>query len=46
MLKNANLLGTSRAVINETVEEHTLTFVIGTIYTITVSADVIEFTKD
>ena len=36
----------SRAVINETVEEHTLTFVIGTIYTITVSADVIEFTKD
>ena len=46
MLKNANLVGTSRAVINETVEAHSFLFFIGTKYTVTVSADVIEFTEE
>ncbi|GJH40138.1 hypothetical protein RCZ04_06880 [Capnocytophaga sp. HP1101] len=46
MLKNANLVGTSRAVINETVEAHSFLFFIGTRYTVTVSADVIEFTEE
>jgi len=44
MLKNTNLLGTSRAVINETVEIHRFVVFLATKYTVTVSADVIEFT--
>ncbi|MBM0653237.1 hypothetical protein JMN11_06055 [Capnocytophaga genosp. AHN8471] len=44
MLENANLVGSSKAVINETVEIHSFWF-IGTRYTVTVSADVIEFTE-
>lgn len=45
MLQNANLVGSSRAVINETVEIHSFFFWIGMQYTVTVSADVIEFTE-
>ena len=45
MLGNAGLIGTSRAVINETVEINDKVFVIVNIKTVTVSAYVIEFTE-
>jgi len=44
MLKNANLVGHSRAIINETVEVNSKYFVLFGVKTITVSAYVIEFT--
>jgi len=43
MRSNDNLIGTSRAVINETVETNTKFFGIVTVQTVTVSAYVIEF---
>ena len=45
MLQNANLVGSSRAVINETIESHWIFIGVGIQYTVTVSADVIEFTE-
>ncbi|GJH41223.1 hypothetical protein RCZ04_17730 [Capnocytophaga sp. HP1101] len=45
MLKNANLEGSSKAIINETVEVHWIFIWVGIQYTVTVSADVIEFTE-
>ena len=45
MLQNANLVGSSRAVINETVESHWIFIGVGIQYTVSVSADVIEFTE-
>jgi len=45
MLQKANLVGSSRAVINETVESHWIFIWVGIQYTVTVSADVIEFTE-
>ncbi len=47
MLSNANIIGSSKAIINETVEESmTLTpYFIFTLHTITVSGYVIEFTE-
>ena len=45
MLQNANLVGSSRAVINETVESYWIFIGVGIQYTVTVSADVIEFTE-
>ena len=45
MLENAGLIGTSRAVINETVEVNTKVFVVAVVKTVTVSAYVIEFTE-
>ena len=44
MLRNANLVGRSRAIINETVEVNNKYFVLVGIKTVTVSAYVIEFT--
>ena len=44
MLRSSNLIGSSRAVINEVVEFNTKTFLFFTTYTVTVSAYVIEFT--
>lgn len=44
MLKDATLEGSSRAIINETVEIQFTNIVIYTKYTVTVSAHVIEFT--
>jgi len=46
MLKNANLVGHSRAIINETVEVNSKYFVLFGVKTITVSAYVIEFTDN
>jgi hypothetical protein len=43
MLKNADIVGGSKAVINETVEIHQSFFPIVTQYTVTVSAHIIEF---
>ena len=43
MLRNANLIGRSRAIINETVEVNNKFFVIVGVKTVTVSAYVIEF---
>ena len=45
MLQNANLVGSSRAVINETIESHWIFIGVGIQYTVTVSADVIEFNE-
>ena len=45
MLQKANLEGSSRAVINETGESHWIFIWVGIQYTVTVSADVIEFTE-
>ena len=45
MLQKANLVGSSRAVINETVESYWIFIGVGIQYTVTVSADVIEFTE-
>ena len=45
MLQNANLVGSSKAVINETVEIHYFSFLLGANYKVVVSADVIEFTE-
>jgi len=46
MLKNAGLIGTSRAVINETVEINNKSYVgIVNVKTVTVSAYVLEFTE-
>ncbi|GIJ93479.1 DUF6567 family protein [Capnocytophaga stomatis] len=45
MLKKANLLDSSRAIVNETVEVHNSEFVLFSKYTVTVSANVIEFTE-
>jgi len=46
MLENSDLLGRARAVINETVETNSKSYVgVVTIYTVTVSAYVIEFTE-
>ena len=44
MLKSANLIGKSRAVINETIEENNKFFLLVGFKTVTVSAYVIEFT--
>jgi len=43
MLENADMVGTSRAIINETVEVNRKVFVVVSIKTITVSGYVIEF---
>ena len=45
MLKNADLVGTSRAIINETVEYHIRNFVFVQQVKICVSAHVVEFTN-
>ncbi len=45
MLKDAGLEGSSKAIINETVEIQLTNIVIYTKYTVTVSAHVIEFTE-
>jgi len=45
MLLKADILGGSKAVINETVEIHQSFFPIVTQYTVTVSAHIIEFTE-
>ncbi|MDR1678271.1 MAG: hypothetical protein LBR81_00635 [Prevotellaceae bacterium] len=45
MLNNAGLEGTSRAIINETVESNYKSFVVASVNTITVSAYIIEFTE-
>ena len=45
MLQKANLVGSSRAVINETVESYWIFIGVGIQYTVSVSADVIEFTE-
>jgi len=44
MLRSSNLIGSSRAIINEVVEFNTKMIFFVTIYTVTVSAYVIEFT--
>ncbi|MDR0941000.1 MAG: hypothetical protein LBM68_02110 [Bacteroidales bacterium] len=45
MLSSANLVGGSRAVINEIVEVNNKTFVVFSLKTVTVSAYVVEFTE-
>ncbi|MDO5105076.1 MAG: hypothetical protein Q4D72_04180 [Capnocytophaga sp.] len=45
MLQKANLLDSSKAIVNETVEIHNAQFVLFSKYTVTVSANVVEFTE-
>lgn len=45
MMSNTDLIGSSKAVINETVEVKNAYFLFANVMTVTVSANIIEFTK-